>query len=444
MNEARSPSVRIYFDATRLLSRGNATPTGIDRVDLAYVKALSVAPDFDLRLITFDVFGAKLLSRQQADGLIAKKIRQWQLSETSVVGSSPLFKSLAQWLGSPLGTPCPVLEVIPTELSYGERKRLFWLKLKSARDMLLMERSRGQLQSLPSVYLNTSHGRLDRKTVANWLRTTQIGAVFFVHDLIPIEFPEFNRPKEPIRHAARLATISKYARRVLVNSESTRSTLADYLYGCQRRVPPISVLPLGVESRFTRVEGPAEVQPAAPYFVILGTIEPRKNHKLLLQSWAHWIATGDATVPRLVVLGRRGWENRQVFKSLDEPIAFSRHIVECGGLSDAEVGALLRSARALLCPSFAEGFSLPVVEALASRTPVIASDIPAHREVAGPYAEYLSPFDPPGWLQAMKDYAMEHSQRRESQLRQLQNFRAPDWEAHFSRAKTLLYEAAVR
>lgn len=443
MNETRPSGVRMYFDATRLLSRGDATPTGIDRVDLAYVKALSEMPNVDLRLVIFDVFGAKLLSRQQADGLIAAKTLQWLSAATAVPGSGPAFKSLVQWLGSPRGTQRPALKVVAPEPSRSRPEESFWAKLKTVRDTLFMERLRGRPPSVPSVYINTSHGRLYRKTVARWLNATRIGAVFFVHDLIPIDFPEFNRPQEPMRHAARLVTISQYARRVLVNSEATQLSLADYLKGRQRRVPPISVLPLGVESRFTRVEGLAEVQPAVPYFVVLGTIEPRKNHKLLLQAWMDWIASGDAAVPRLVVLGKRGWENREVFKTLDESTALSGHVIECSGLSDAEVGAVLRGARALLCPSLAEGFSLPVVEALALGTPVIASDIPVHREVAGPYAEYVSPFDAPGWLQVMKDYAMENAQRREMKLRQLPDFRPPDWETHLSMAKALLYEAAA-
>lgn len=443
MNEMISPRVPLYFDATRLLSRGDATPTGIDRVDLAYVMALSADPKFDLRLITFDLFGARLLSREQAGELIARKSQQWHSTETSMVGPGPVFNRLAQWLASPQDTPRPALRAPQPELVVSKGEGLFQTALKTVRDFLRMQRLSARQSALPSVYVNTSHGRLYRKVVARWLQATQISAVFFVHDLIPIDFPEFNRPQEPARHAARLVIISRYARRVLVNSEATGAALADYLKGGQRRVPPISVLPLGVESRFTRIEGLAEVQAARPYFVVLGTIEPRKNHKLLLDCWSQWIAGGGAAVPRLVVLGKRGWENREVFRILDESATLASHVVECSGLSDVEVGALLRGARALLCPSWAEGFSLPVVEALALGTPVLASDIPVHREVGGSCAEYLNPSDPSAWLQALKDYAAEHSPRRQLQLERLPGFHAADWEAHFSKAKALLREAAI-
>lgn len=91
---------------------------------------------------------------------------------------------------------------------------------------------------------------------------------------------------------------------------------------------------------------------------------------------------------------------------------------------------LMDRARALLMPSFVEGFSLPVAEASARGTPVLCSDIPTHREIAGTVAEFLNPLDAPAWDQAVRHDAASVSPRRDAQLRRLAGWEAPGWPAH--------------
>jgi hypothetical protein len=74
---------------------------------------------------------------------------------------------------------------------------------------------------------------------------------------------------------------------------------------------------------------------------------------------------------------------------------------EIGGLDDDQLARLIGGATALLAPSFSEGFNLPVAEANALGTPVIASDIPVHRELAGG-AHLIDPVDGPAWLAAIQ------------------------------------------
>src|SRR5262249_22522618 len=116
-----------------------------------------------------------------------------------------------------------------------------------------------------------------------------------------------------------------------------------------------------------------------PYFAVLGTIEPRKNHLLLLNFWSRLAATLSAP-PRLLVIGPRGWENEQVLDMLERSRRLRGLVEEHNALSDAQVGSVLSRARALLLPSFAEGYGLPLAEALASGIPVLCSDIAVFRE----------------------------------------------------------------
>lgn len=441
MASPEAGTIRVLFDATRLLARGGlATPTGIDRVDFAYVSALSTAAGIDLRLVTFDVFGPKLMGQGPATHLIDAVRQRWENSSPAQA-QQPGFRRLREWLEAPAGTARPATVKAQSEpASEGSRLRRAGSALNGALGSL---RPRGVMPvGAAGVYVNTSHGRLFRKAVSRWLENTGIGSVFFIHDLIPLEFPEFNRPREPARHAARLETVGTHARQVIVNSDATRSALTRYLHEHNRRVPPIEVLHLGVENRFGRELDHTSLSPTVPYFVMLGTIEPRKNHQMLLQVWRRLVESQGDAAPRLVLIGRRGWENQTVFNILDRSSLLSPFIVEGSGLGDGDIATLLRGARALLMPSFGEGFGLPVAEALTLGTPVIASAIAAHHEVSGDCAEYLDPLDGLGWLQAVRDYKAEPSPRREEQLQRLRNYRPPSWKDHLSSALTLIRTAA--
>ncbi len=92
--------------------------------------------------------------------------------------------------------------------------------------------------------------------------------------------------------------------------------------------------------------------------------------------------------------------------------------------------AMVAGARAVLLPSFAEGFGMPVAEALAAGMPVILSDIDALREVGGDAPDYLDPLDGIGWRAAIEDYATPGSPRREAQVRRLADWRPCTWDRH--------------
>ena len=106
----------------------------------------------------------------------------------------------------------------------------------------------------------------------------------------------------------------------------------------------------------------------------------------------------------------------------------------------AEVASLLRGARALLLPSFAEGFGFPLVEALALGVPVLCSDLAALRENGGVVPEYFDPLDGLGWRAAVIDYSRPASPRRQAQLSRLAGRRPASWKAHFASVDALIAE----
>jgi glycosyltransferase involved in cell wall biosynthesis len=91
-----------------------------------------------------------------------------------------------------------------------------------------------------------------------------------------------------------------------------------------------------------------------------------------------------------------------------------------------------------LFPSLAEGFGMPLMEALQLGTPAIASDLPVFREIGQGVPELLDPLDAPAWERSIEDYADEEGVRRKAQLDRLKHFRAPTWEDHFAKVEPWL------
>ena len=172
--------------------------------------------------------------------------------------------------------------------------------------------------------------------------------------------------------------------------------------------------------------------------MVLGTIEPRKNHLLLLHVWRQIVAELGEAAPQLVVIGQRGWECEQVVDLLDRCTALQGHVTELPRCGDQELATWLAHAQALLFPSFTEGFGMPLVEALTLGVPVIASDLPVFREVAGGIPDYLDPIDGLGWYQRVLGYLAVGGPMRCAQRVRMEGFRAPTWGEHFTVVESLL------
>jgi alpha-1,2-rhamnosyltransferase len=123
-----------------------------------------------------------------------------------------------------------------------------------------------------------------------------------------------------------------------------------------------------------------------PYLVV-GTIEPRKNHSYLLDAFE--LAWRRHPRIRLCLAGAIGWNCDSVVERIRRHPRFGRSLFLFDDLSDAELQYAYRHAQALIMPSIAEGFGLPIVEALHLGLPVLASDTPIHREVGRDFCRYF-------------------------------------------------------
>src|SRR5436305_12196484 len=126
---------------------------------------------------------------------------------------------------------------------------------------------------------------------------------------------------------------------------------------------------------------------------MLSTIEPRKNHWMILQVWRGLVELHGAAAPRLVIVGQRGWECENVLDLLERCESLRGFVLEKPACSDSELVTYLRHAQALLFPSLVEGYGLPLAEALSLGLPAIASDLPVVREIAADIPDHLEPLD---------------------------------------------------
>lgn len=286
-----------------------------------------------------------------------------------------------------------------------------------------------------AILFNVGHSGLDRPDYAVWLEKNGCRPIYMVHDLIPLTHPEFCRPGEDTRHRLRLQTILQTAAAVVTNSRATLDELSAFAAAAGISLPPSTAAPLAAWS----LPVPATARPMPfPYFIMIGTIEPRKNHWLILQIWRRLVETHGAAAPRLVLVGQRGWECENAVDMLDRCTFLKDHVIELSGCSDAALSTYLFHAQALLFPAFTEGFGLPLAEALSLGTPVIASDLKVFNELFGTIPDYCDPLDSMCWLEMILDYAAPTSRKRAAQKERLQSLALPTWEDHFSCVEELV------
>jgi glycosyltransferase involved in cell wall biosynthesis len=197
-------------------------------------------------------------------------------------------------------------------------------------------------------------------------------------------------------------------------SAATRNDLISYAGVAESRVV---LAPNGVDEPFfeRNPEGPpSPLFPGRDYLLMVGTIEPRKNHLNVLRSLGIM-----RNAPLLVIAGNVGWGYRETLTEIKNAARVNR-VLWLGYVADADLIKLYAGASAVVCASWYEGFDLPVIESLAAGRPLALSDIPVHREVAGPLADYFDPSSPESIAHAIESALSCHEdiERRQKRARQ--------------------------
>lgn len=289
--------------------------------------------------------------------------------------------------------------------------------------------ARGMAEPNPALYLNVSHSDFDLDRHLGWVRASGVRPVYLLHDLIPIEHPQFTTPHKTARHAGRVRRALEAASGIIANSHTTARAIRAFAAGEGLATPPLLEAPLGAP--LLPRSSPSRRRPPRATFVCVSTIEHRKNHMLLLDVWQRLIAAHGEMAPRLVLIGRWGVGGEAVRQRYRGDPQLHRFVSIHNDCTDTQIARHLGGACALLAPSRAEGFGLPVAEALRLGVPVIASDLPAFREAGGMVPAFLDPGATEAWLRMIRHFA-DDGPERQRQLAALKAWRAPDWSDHFA------------
>ena len=414
----------LVYDISRLMTRiVNRTPNGIDRVDFALAEHF-ISPDREDRSgLMMTTVGPRVLSRRASREAIEMIHAHW--GERHEPDADETFTALMAALRGP-PAPTPRCDRPRTG-----RSRALWGWLKSHGPKIGV-RPRTFLGPR-GVYINVSQFPLEAERYFRWIDPRgDVDFVFFIHDLLPLQMPEYFKPHERAVHQRRLQTLAHIGRAVVVSTQVVKTALQERLSDLGRGDMPILVAPLPVDATFSDPLPDAAATGGHPYFVMCGTIEPRKNHLLVLHVWRRLVEEFGDAAPKLVLVGARGWENEHIVDLLERCPHVESHVIEVSGLETPALRRLIAGARAALAPSFAEGYGLPLVEALAAGAPVIASDIPAFAEIGGDFILRLDPTDGPAWRRAILAFAEEPSPLRCERLEAMKRYRAPAWDSFFA------------
>lgn len=229
------------------------------------------------------------------------------------------------------------------------------------------------------------------------------------YDLIPLLFPEFTPGMEffdQFNHHYR--TVARLAQSVFAISEVSAQSLRDFWEkeGLTRTAPAVKVVPLaapapalvppelGDKDRATL----DEIERDGPYVIYVSTVEPRKNHQLLLDIWRELYAERGEKCPKLLVVGMRGWGSEDLIRSAWRMTASKAgKIVWREGLSDALLMQLYARAAFAVFPSYFEGWGLAATEAAALGKVCVVSNTGALAEATQGKMPSYHPLDFAGW-----------------------------------------------
>ena len=218
----------------------------------------------------------------------------------------------------------------------------------------------------PNFYLPRSFSLINRPLVAT------------IHDLGSVRVPWTLSDETLEALSSRLERSLSSASRLITVSEAVRDELIEYGYQHPERVYPIHHGP----GHLSTIEAGSLPQGTPPRYALhVGTLEPRKNIGTLIDAWRILFDNNDKA-PTLLLCGQYGWKSDEIRQKISQAESLGQAL-HLGYVEDSQLAALYKSASVVIVPSLYEGFGLPAVEAQFAGAPLVCSDIPVLREVAG-------------------------------------------------------------
>ena len=256
---------------------------------------------------------------------------------------------------------------------------------------------------------------------ATWPTIESKHTATVIHDLTYLYFPEVVEEKN-LAHLRRVVPRSiKEVDFIITVSESVKAELVKEFHIAPEKcvvtpIPPDETFfTVTSKEQISAVKEKYKINPTKKYLYFIGNLEPRKNLKTLIKAY-RLLPQDIKDEYSLILAGGKGWKTESTQKALDSAVKTGEDIKHLGFIDQEDSPILYQGASLFVMPSLYEGFGMPVLEAMASGTPVVASDIPVLREVGGAYATYANPHSPESFQDAIiKALAKPRPEREELQ-----------------------------
>ncbi len=255
------------------------------------------------------------------------------------------------------------------------------------------------------------------------------------HDMSMFSIPQYLSAVKRTKNKAVASMMAKKANKIIAVSNSIKDDMQKFLNISNEKV---DVVYSGLDARFfdepeisgARVLGKHDI--TKKYILFLGTIEPSKNIARLLEAFSKFKTSQKQKNAgkfdyQLVLAGKRGWLSQE-YHQIIKDLGISKDVVFTGYVIGDELVPLFRSAEFFVMPSLYEGFGMTVLEAFATQTPSIISNVASLPEIAGEAGYLINPMDTAELAIALEKFASEPELRKEYVEKGLEQARKFDWD----------------
>ena len=389
----------IAYDLCRLfIGPYFATPRGIDRVDLAVANHVFADPDGPHIGILPTPLGVRAYPARIARLLLDHLQILW--GERPQAGDDARLERLI----AAMHAPDSVRARDPVEAVGLSRRQSVLRSLAMLRQTgVRLGQPAAKAVPADAVYVNLGQLALAVPSFFTWLQQRpDVACALMIHDTIPLDHPELVKPASVAHHARMIRTAATHADCLIFSTTIAQASVTAALADLGHDPVPTLVRSLPIAPAFAEAGGDLPELADKQYFVVVSTIEPRKNFGLLLAVWERLVETMGDQAPHLVIVGAPGLQVDRILAPLASSPRLRERVHLVSGLPSPTLARLVSGCAALLSPSLAEGFGLPLLEGIAMGVPTIASDIPSHREIGHGTTTLLATDDHLGWAAAIQ------------------------------------------
>ncbi len=283
--------------------------------------------------------------------------------------------------------------------------------------------------------------RLKRSYLLPILKQQGAKIIAHVYDIISVTHPQYCLERGVYNFMDFIGAHLQYADEIIVNAKATVDELEKLTGRLDCKLPPCHVVPLGADFKEKKEIADGDMSPelveavaAAPFILMVGTVEPRKNHKLLLEAYDKGLKELGY---HIIFAGYLGWNMEEFAEKLHAHPDFGTKVHHFEGLNDDAISYLYQHAKFLAFCSYTEGFGLPIIEAIQRGTPVLAADVPVLREVGGEYCVWFEQDNAQDLIGKIKEYTADEAGYQQMRER-ISDYRVTSWEETVKQVRSYL------